>query len=298
MGEERPRAAEFLDPGVRARAHAEHAIAPLVMRRPTHRRSGSHRPREGHLGGRHRLRLENPSEGECGRGAECFHDAVSRDAERPIITSRAPRFKARGYDDDMRLVLASASPRRRELLAAAGVPFHVDPVDADERVLAGETPAQYVERVARAKAELGRARHPEDVVLGADTTVTIDDQILAKPEDGPDAVRMLSMLAARPHDVLTAVALAWSGGVVSHVERTRVWFAPMSPADIRWYVESGEPMDRAGAYAIQGLASRFVTRIEGSYPNVVGLPVAAVLQMLTSVGFELPGVARAGAASG
>ena len=177
----------------------------------------------------------------------------------------------------MRLVLASASPRRRALLEAAGVAVDVDPVDVDEARLDGESPAQYVERLAREKAAAGARRHPDALVLGADTTVTLDSDVLGKPVDAAEAAGMLRRLSGRTHEVLTGIAIAWRGAIASHVERTAVAMAPLSEADIAWYVASGEPLDKAGAYAIQGLASRFIPRIDGSYANVVGLPVTAVL---------------------
>jgi septum formation protein len=187
----------------------------------------------------------------------------------------------------MRLVLASASARRRELLTAAGLSFVVDPADIDERRRPHEPPEDYAQRVAEEKVEVGRRRHPSDVVLAADTIVLVDDQLLGKPATPDEASAMLEQISGRAHDVLTGVAVVWPGGKRSLVERTRVWFAPLSAEQIRWYVASGEPMDKAGAYAIQGLASRFVTRIEGSYSNVVGLPVAAVLQFLAQTGLSV-----------
>jgi septum formation protein len=183
----------------------------------------------------------------------------------------------------VRFVLASASPRRRELVAAAGLACDVHAVDADERRLANEAPDAYVERLARLKASLGLAAHPDRVVVGADTAVVVDEEILGKPADAIDAARMLRVLSGRPHVVMTGVAVAHAGGLASAVERTTVWFAPLSDAAIRWYVASGEPFDKAGAYAIQGLASRFIPRIEGSYANVVGLPIAALVRLLDGV---------------
>ncbi|HVQ41136.1 MAG TPA: Maf family protein [Vicinamibacterales bacterium] len=185
-----------------------------------------------------------------------------------------------------RIVLASGSARRRELLAAAGLLVDVDPANVDESVHPGETPAAYVERVAIAKATTGARRHPDAAVLGGDTTVVVDGDIFAKPEDDNDARRMLERLSGRPHDVLTGVALAWRGALHARVEKTRVWFRPLSTDEIAWYVASGEPRDRAGAYAIQGLASRFIPRIDGSYTNVVGLPVTIVLALLEDAGIE------------
>jgi septum formation protein len=188
----------------------------------------------------------------------------------------------------MRLVLASGSPRRRELLSAAGFTFDVRSVDVDERREDGEPAAAYVERLARAKAQAAAGRDPDRAVIGADTVVVVDDDVLGKPRDGSDATRMLRLLSGRAHDVLTGVAVVWRGRTTSHVERTTVWFAPLSEGDIAWYVGSGEPMDKAGAYAIQSLASRFIPRIEGSYSNVVGLPVASVVELLRRAGLSDP----------
>lgn len=178
------------------------------------------------------------------------------------------------------LVLASRSPRRAELLTAAGIAFEVLAADVDETPRPRETPAAYVERLAIEKARAVHALRPEARVLGADTTVTIDGEILAKPEDEADAVRMLRKLSGRAHEVHTGIAVVSRAGVQSAVDTTRVWFAAMTDEDISWYVATGEPMDRAGAYAIQGFASRFILRIEGSYSNVVGLPVALVSSIL------------------
>ena len=176
----------------------------------------------------------------------------------------------------MRLMLASASPRRRDLLTAAGYTFDVHPVDIDETRHAGEPPREYVLRVAAAKAQAASAAWVERVVLAADTTVTVDGAVLGKPADDADAARMLRQLAGRAHEVLTGVAVARRARLVTTVETTTVWMAPLTDDDIRRYVESGEPAGKAGGYAIQGRASRFVTRIAGSYANVVGLPVAAL----------------------
>ena len=178
------------------------------------------------------------------------------------------------------MILASRSPRRAELLSAAGISFEVLAADIDETPHLHETPAAYVERLAIDKARAVFALRPESRVLGADTTVTIDGEILGKPENDDDARRMLRLLAGRPHDVHTGVALVTAAGVRSAVDTTRVWFSAMTDEDISWYVSTGEPVDRAGAYAIQGLASRFIPRIEGSYSNVVGLPVALVSSIL------------------
>ena len=181
-------------------------------------------------------------------------------------------------------VLASASPRRRELLAAAGYAFDVAVADVDERVQAGESPRAYVARVARAKAEAVFAQDGARPVLGADTAVVVDDDVLGKPADAEDAARMLRRLSGRTHEVLTAIALVSGGVCHESVETTTVEMVRLTEADIAWYVASAEPMDKAGAYAIQGLASRFIPRIEGSYSNVVGLPVAAVADRLRRAG--------------
>jgi septum formation protein len=178
------------------------------------------------------------------------------------------------------LILASRSPRRAELLKAAGISFEVLAADVDETPLPGEAPAAYVERLAIEKARAVLTLRPAARVLGADTTVTIDDEILGKPVDDADAARMLRKLSGRMHEVHTGVSLISAARVQSVVDTTRVWFDVMTDEDISWYVATGEPVDRAGAYAIQGFASRFIPRIEGSYTNVVGLPVAMVSSIL------------------
>jgi septum formation protein len=186
----------------------------------------------------------------------------------------------------MALLLASASPRRRELLAAAGVAFRVEAADVDESPLDGETAAGCVERLALLKARTLLARHPSDIVLGADTTVVLDGRMLAKPADDAEAAEMLTALSGRIHEVLTGVAIVTSTAERSMVEKTLVSMLPMTREEIAWYIMSGEQRDKAGAYAIQGRASRFIPRIEGSYSNVVGLPVAAVLQLMKEMGLE------------
>ena len=158
--------------------------------------------------------------------------------------------------------------------------------DLDESPRPGEPPLVYVERLALEKASaIARAR-PDALVIGADTTVVVDSLALGKPRDTADAAEMLAMLGGRAHDVLTGVALVSPRGARSAVERTRVWFDPMTPAEIARYVATGEPLDKAGAYAIQGLASRYIPRIEGSYTNVVGLPVALVVRLMAELQFE------------
>ena len=182
-----------------------------------------------------------------------------------------------------RIILASASPRRAELLRAAGIDFDVRPADIDEAIRPGEEPGDYVSRLAEAKARAVHERDGNQTVLAADTAVVVDGQILGKPMDEADAKRMLRMIGGRSHEVLTAVSLFHPGEIVdTRIDATTVEFAELSDADIEWYVSSGEPMDKAGAYAVQGLASRFVTRVEGSYSNVVGLPIALVYQMLAN----------------
>jgi septum formation protein len=183
----------------------------------------------------------------------------------------------------MRLVLASASPRRRELLTTAGFAFDVEVADVDETRQGDESAEVYVRRVAVAKARAVAARRPQDAVLGADTIVVVDGDILGKPVDDAEAVAMLTRLAGRTHRVLTAVAVVAGGRTVDMVEDTRVSMHPLTQAAIAAYVASGEPRDKAGAYAIQGRASRFIPRIEGSYTNVVGLPIAAVDGLLHAV---------------
>jgi septum formation protein len=182
------------------------------------------------------------------------------------------------------LVLASASPRRRELLTQAGFSFTVQPAEIDEDWREGEGPAAYVERLAREKAAAVfsslAARDAELRVLGADTTVTLEDAILGKPVDAADAARMLRLLSGRRHRVMTGIALATANGVRSAVETTVVEFDALGEEEIAAYVASGEPMDKAGAYGIQGLAAKWIPRIEGCYFNVVGLPLARLRALL------------------
>ena len=206
------------------------------------------------------------------------------------------------------LVLASASPRRHELLGRFGVAFDVRPVDLDESPRAGEPADALVRRLAVSKATAGleAAVEPEVVVLAADTVVVVDGRILGKPTDPDDAARMLRSLSGRAHEVLTGVAVAHRGGgdagggspevvlgaavgVAVDVVTTEVTFAPLSDADVAWYVGSGEPLDKAGAYGIQGRGGIFVTAIDGSYDNVVGLPLAVTRVLLSDAGIDLVG---------
>ena len=179
-----------------------------------------------------------------------------------------------------KLVLASSSPRRTELLNRAGWPHEVLVAGIDESVRPQEEPAAYVMRLARSKAEAVAERLEEGVVLGADTTVVIDNQILGQPRDDSDAKRMLKLLNGRWHEVLTGVALVRVGGEtrVAH-ETTRVRFAEMSESEIDWYIASGEPVGKAGAYGIQGKAALFIEEIEGDYFNIMGLPIRLVYKL-------------------
>ena len=197
----------------------------------------------------------------------------------------------------MNILLASASPRRRQLLEAAGFSCDVRAMDVDERRLTGESPAEYVARVAALKADAARAQHPNRVVVAADTTVVVDNDVFGKPADAADATRMLRALSGRSHLVMTGVSLRGPNGpAIDYVETTTVWIDSLSDSDIAWYVRSGEPMDKAGAYAVQGLASRFVSRLEGSYSNVVGLPVASVAKALVALSGRPDGEVRTDAA--
>ena len=184
----------------------------------------------------------------------------------------------------MRLVLASRSPRRAELLTRAGYRFEVAPADIDERRLDGEAPDALVCRLAREKAAAVAARHPGSIVLGADTVVVVGGAVLGKPNGDADAARMLRRLSGRVHHVLTGVALKSGRRRCAGVQVTRVVFRALSPDDVAWYVASGESADKAGGYSIQGRASRFVTRIVGSYTNVVGLPIELVDGLLARLG--------------
>ncbi|CAN5355563.1 MAG: septum formation inhibitor Maf [Acidobacteria bacterium] len=180
------------------------------------------------------------------------------------------------------LVLASASPRRAELLTSAGFSFEVAAADVDETPHSGELPQAYTLRVARAKAAavFSRCRKSGTQVLAADTVVVVDGQILGKPAGAVDAERMLKILSGKAHDVHTAVVLRSDSGEASEVVTTRVRLVPLSDDEIAWYIQSGEPDGKAGAYAIQGRAARFIDRIEGSWSNVVGLPIATVHRLL------------------
>ena len=187
----------------------------------------------------------------------------------------------------MRLVLASSSPRRAALLREAGFTFDVAPVNLDETLHGGETAEAYVERLAQAKALAGASKAPNAVVLGADTVVVIRGQLLGKPLDQEDARRMLRLLSGRSHEVLTGVCVRLGQRSLVHVEPSRVRMAALNEAEIDWYVGTGEPFDKAGGYAVQGLASRFVECVDGSYSNVVGLPIATVYSLLKLLGCDI-----------
>jgi nucleoside triphosphate pyrophosphatase len=205
----------------------------------------------------------------------------------------------------MELILASASPRRQELLRSAGIPFTVQPTDIPEIPRAGEAPKAFAERLAREKARQIHRTCPRHCVLGADTVVVVDSQILGKPRDADDAARMLRLLSGRTHQVTTGVCLVGPITVGRDEDRedgdsnaetsfedlrsetTRVTMSELSEDDIHSYIATGEPVDKAGAYAIQGIASRWIPRIEGDYSNVVGLPVALIWSMLRARNFPL-----------
>ena len=185
-----------------------------------------------------------------------------------------------------RVVLASASPRRRELLTLIGIPHEVRPADVDESLLTGEPARAYVERLAREKATAGGDH--DAVVIGSDTTVVVGGDILAKPESPADAGRMLRLLSGREHAVLTGVAVAWQGRVESAVEEVGVTFRELSDDDIARYVATGEPMDKAGAYGIQGYGATIVTRVNGDYFAVMGLPVNRMVRLFEALGLNYP----------
>ena len=193
----------------------------------------------------------------------------------------------------MTIVLASASPRRQELLRNAGISFTVQPADIDEAPLAGESARECAQRLAREKAVAVFRSHSKSYVLGADTVVAVDDLVLGKPGDAEDAARMLRLLSGRTHAVITGVCVVepgargqrlGAGNTVVASSTTLVTMCAISEDEIREYIATGEPMDKAGAYAIQGRASRWIPRIEGDYSNVVGLPVALVYAMLRERG--------------
>jgi len=182
------------------------------------------------------------------------------------------------------IVLASGSPRRKQLLEMLRIPFRVIAPDVDEHVLPGEKPDAYVTRLSRAKAQAVVALAAGDVVLAADTTVVIDNEILGKPVSPEDAVRMLERLQGRTHQVLTSVAVAESGRLDQALDVSRVIFRPNDRSTLEAYVATGEPLDKAGAYAIQGLGAPLIERVEGDFFGVMGLPLRLALDLLAKFG--------------
>jgi septum formation protein len=188
-----------------------------------------------------------------------------------------------------RIILASTSPRRHELLRGLGLEFEVIPSDAEEIHQAGESPETYVRRLSLAKATAVAEKHPDALVLGADTTVHLEGKLLEKPRDPADARGMLAALAGRAHTVFTSVSLVRirDGFEKSATDTTLVTMSPMTADEIAWYVATGEPMDKAGSYAAQGIGASFVERIEGNFTNVVGLPLPLVRRLLAAAGVHL-----------
>jgi len=186
-----------------------------------------------------------------------------------------------------KLLLASSSPRRSQILEMVGWPFELGPIEVDESLRDGESAREYVARLAEAKARASAEVHAHRPVLAADTTVVVDEHILAKPIDVEDGKRMLRLLQGRWHQVLTGIALITEAATEVDVEMTEVRFAPMNESEIDWYVMTGEPMDKAGAYAIQGKGSRFIEGIKGDYFNVMGLPVRMLYELIKSQAIDL-----------
>jgi septum formation protein len=187
-----------------------------------------------------------------------------------------------------RVILASLSPRRRELLALVGIPDEVRPADIDETYLPGEPPRDHTERLAREKAVAIAAAEPDALVIGSDTIVVVDGDVLGKPADAPDAERMLARLSGRTHVVMTGVAVAWHGVTRSAVEEVDVAFHRLSAREIAEYVATREPMDKAGAYGIQGYGATIVARVDGDYFAVMGLPLQRLVRLLGDVGIRYP----------
>ena len=197
-----------------------------------------------------------------------------------------------------RVILASQSPRRRELLALIGITHDVHPADVDESVHPDEAPVPHCERLARDKAHTLAVQHPDAVVIGSDTIVVIDGDILGKPRDHAEAIAMLTRLSGRTHTVFTAVAVAHGGVTLSGVESVSVTFRPLDATLIAAYVETGEPMDKAGAYGIQGFGATNVERIDGDYFAVMGLPLGRMVGLLRDLGFSYAFGPLTAAASG
>jgi septum formation protein len=186
----------------------------------------------------------------------------------------------------IRVVLASQSPRRRELLTLIGIAHEVMPADIDESYLPGETPRAHAERLAREKAAVIAARAPDALTIGSDTIVVVDGDVLGKPKDEVDAARMLRRLSGRAHVVITAVAVDWRGTVISDVEEVDVTFRAMTDDEIQSYIATREPMDKAGSYGIQGFGATIVTRIDGDYFAVMGLPVNRMVRLIETLGIS------------
>jgi septum formation protein len=186
----------------------------------------------------------------------------------------------------VRVVLASQSPRRRELLRLVGITHEVQPAHIDESLIPGESPRTYAERLARTKAKTIERR--DAVTIGSDTIVVVDGDVLGKPADEADAARMLRRLSGRAHIVITAVAAEWKGTLVSDVEEVGVTFRSLTGADIEAYIATGEPMDKAGAYGIQGYGATIVERVEGDYFAVMGLPINRLVRLLEGLGLVYP----------
>ena len=188
----------------------------------------------------------------------------------------------------MKFILASSSPRRRELLASIGMNFEVVPSNVPEEHQPGEAPEEYVARLSREKASAIAAKHRHNWVIAADTTVLLGDELLEKPVDRRDAERMLATIAGKTHIVYTGVTIehAATNYRETRVAESEVRMLPLSPDDIAWYVATGEPLDKAGAYAVQGIGAMFIESIHGSYTNVVGLPLALLFQMLRRAGVD------------
>ena len=183
-----------------------------------------------------------------------------------------------------RVILASQSPRRRELLTLIGIPHTVLPADLDERYRPGEQPAPHAERLAREKAAVVARREPDALVIGSDTIVVVDGDVLGKPRDGAHAMEMLTRLSGRSHVVMTAVAVQWRGEVRSSVETVSVTFHSLSRTDIDAYIATGEPMDKAGAYGIQGYGATIVERVDGDFFAVMGLPLQRLVRLMGELG--------------
>jgi septum formation protein len=182
------------------------------------------------------------------------------------------------------VILASSSPRRRQLLDLVGIHHTVRPADVDETLMPGELPEAYAERLARAKAEAVAVAARDAVVIAADTIVVVDGVVLGKPRDSAEAARMLDVLSGRTHTVMTAVAVSWSGRALTGVEMVDVTFVPVSRDEIDAYIATGEPMDKAGAYGIQGFGATIVRRIEGDYFAVMGLSLVTLVSLLREIG--------------